>query len=181
MRNACWVVIVICLLYGRPSPAIFSWTTSAATTEQRPARAEPRRHGQPRADDRQGPAVGPSGRPHRAGQVRPALSRVRCPGRNPAQRRGPPDAVHPRRQRGHAGRLRADPRGGLDPFPRQYLPLPAQDVDPARLVPRGRALRPLPLPLATASPPRLEPLQWCAIEGAIYFAVEPAGFRPTTS
>ena len=36
----------------------------------------------------------------------------------------------------------------------------------------GRSIPPLPLPQGTAFPPRLEPLQWCAIEGAIYFAVE---------
>ncbi|MGO9109506.1 MAG: right-handed parallel beta-helix repeat-containing protein [Thermoguttaceae bacterium] len=36
----------------------------------------------------------------------------------------------------------------------------------------GRAVQPLPLPGTTAYPPRLEPLQWCAIEGAVYFAVE---------
>jgi hypothetical protein len=39
---------------------------------------------------------------------------------------------------------------------------------------RGRAIQPRPLPQATAYPPRLEPLEWCAIEGAIYFAVEAA-------
>ncbi|MEI8374566.1 MAG: right-handed parallel beta-helix repeat-containing protein [Planctomycetota bacterium] len=42
----------------------------------------------------------------------------------------------------------------------------------------GRAIQPLPLPQATASPPRLEPLQWCAIEGAIYFAVEAGRLPP---
>ena len=36
----------------------------------------------------------------------------------------------------------------------------------------GHAIQPLPLPQATAYPPRLEPLQWCAIDGAVYFAVE---------
>ena len=36
----------------------------------------------------------------------------------------------------------------------------------------GRSIPPLPLPQATANPPRLKPRQWCAIEGAIYFAVE---------
>jgi hypothetical protein len=35
-----------------------------------------------------------------------------------------------------------------------------------------RALQPLPLSQTTEYPPRLEPLQWCAIAGAIYFAVE---------
>ena len=43
---------------------------------------------------------------------------------------------------------------------------------------RGRSLRPLPLPPATAFPPVLKPLQWCAIEGAIYFAVEPTRLPP---
>ena len=42
----------------------------------------------------------------------------------------------------------------------------------------GRAIPPLPLPQATAFPPRLEPLQWCAIEGAIYFAVEASRLPP---
>jgi len=42
----------------------------------------------------------------------------------------------------------------------------------------GRAIQPLPLPQATAFPPRLEPLQWCAIEGAIYFAVESSRLPP---
>ena len=35
-----------------------------------------------------------------------------------------------------------------------------------------RAVPPLPVARSAAFPPRLEPLQWCAIEGAIYFAVE---------
>ena len=42
----------------------------------------------------------------------------------------------------------------------------------------GRSIPPLPLPQATAYPPRLKPLQWCAIEGAIYFAVEPGRLPP---
>lgn len=42
----------------------------------------------------------------------------------------------------------------------------------------GRAIQPLPLPQATAFPPQLEPLQWCAIEGAIYFAVEAGRLPP---
>jgi len=42
----------------------------------------------------------------------------------------------------------------------------------------GRAIQPLPLPRATAFPPRLEPLQWCAIEGAIYFAVQSSRLPP---
>ena len=37
---------------------------------------------------------------------------------------------------------------------------------------RGRSIAPRPLPQATAYPPRLAPLEWCAIEGTIYFAVE---------
>ncbi len=36
----------------------------------------------------------------------------------------------------------------------------------------GRSILPLPLPRGTAYPPRLEPMQWCVLEGAIYFAVE---------
>jgi len=42
----------------------------------------------------------------------------------------------------------------------------------------GRAIQPLPLPQTTVSPPRLEPLQWCAIAGAIYFAVEASRLPP---
>ncbi len=42
----------------------------------------------------------------------------------------------------------------------------------------GRPIPPLPLPQATAYPPRLEPLQWCAIEGAIYFAVQSSKLPP---
>ena len=42
----------------------------------------------------------------------------------------------------------------------------------------GRAIPPLPLPPATAYPPRLKPLEWCAIEGAIYFAVEASRLPP---
>lgn len=42
----------------------------------------------------------------------------------------------------------------------------------------GRPLRPLPLPLATTFPPKLKPLQWCAIEGTIYFAVEATRLPP---
>ena len=30
----------------------------------------------------------------------------------------------------------------------------------------------------TAFPPRLKPLQWCAIEGAVYFAVQPSRLPP---
>ncbi len=37
---------------------------------------------------------------------------------------------------------------------------------------QGRAIAPLPLARGTAFPPRLEPMQWCALEGAIYFAVD---------
>ena len=36
----------------------------------------------------------------------------------------------------------------------------------------GRRLAPLALPAGTAFPPSLKPLQWCAIEGAVYFAAE---------
>jgi hypothetical protein len=36
----------------------------------------------------------------------------------------------------------------------------------------GRAVPPLPLPQGTAFPPRLEPMQWCVLEGAVYFAVQ---------
>jgi len=42
----------------------------------------------------------------------------------------------------------------------------------------GRSIAPVPLPQLTVSPPKLEPLQWCAIEGAIYFAVEAAKLPP---
>ena len=42
----------------------------------------------------------------------------------------------------------------------------------------GRAIQPLPLPQATAFPPRLKPLAWCAIEGAVYFAVESGKLPP---
>ena len=42
----------------------------------------------------------------------------------------------------------------------------------------GRAIQPRPLPQATAYPPKLEPLEWCAIEGAIYFAVEAGRLPP---
>jgi hypothetical protein len=42
----------------------------------------------------------------------------------------------------------------------------------------GRALHALPLPQTTAVPPRLKPLQWCVLEGAIYFAVEPSRLPP---
>ena len=183
MRNACWVVIVSCLLVGPGRrPRYFRGQRRRRRQEQRPARAEPWRHGQPRADDRQGPAAGPRGRPHRAGQLRPAVSRVRLPGRHPAQRRGAPDAVHLRRQRGHAGRLRADSRGRLDPFPRQYLPLPPQDVDPARLVSR----RPFHPAAAAAPGDRLPAASWNRCNGArskgpSTSPSRPAGCRPTTS
>jgi hypothetical protein len=42
----------------------------------------------------------------------------------------------------------------------------------------GRAIQPLPLPQGTENPPRLEPLQWCAIHGAIYFAVDAKRLPP---
>ena len=42
----------------------------------------------------------------------------------------------------------------------------------------GRSIQPLPLPQGTAFPPRLEPLQWCTIEGALYFAVEASRLPP---
>jgi hypothetical protein len=42
----------------------------------------------------------------------------------------------------------------------------------------GHSIQSLPLPQVTAYPPRLEPLQWCAIEGAIYFAVEASRLPP---
>ncbi len=42
----------------------------------------------------------------------------------------------------------------------------------------GRAIPRLPLSHGIAYPPRLKPLQWCSIEGAIYFAVEPARLPP---
>jgi hypothetical protein len=42
----------------------------------------------------------------------------------------------------------------------------------------GRSIQPLPLPQGTAFPPRLEPLQWCAIEGSLYFAVESSRLPP---
>jgi hypothetical protein len=37
----------------------------------------------------------------------------------------------------------------------------------------GRSIRPRPLSRTVEVPPKLEPLEWCAIEGAIYFAVGP--------
>ena len=42
----------------------------------------------------------------------------------------------------------------------------------------GRPISRVPLPQATAYPPRLEPLHWCAIEGAIYFAVQSSKLPP---
>ncbi len=43
---------------------------------------------------------------------------------------------------------------------------------------RGRSLAPLPLPQTAAYPPRLAAMEWCVIEGAVYFAVEPAKLPP---
>jgi hypothetical protein len=43
---------------------------------------------------------------------------------------------------------------------------------------KGQAIQPLPLPQATTIPPRLQPMQWCAIEGAVYFAVEATRLPP---
>ena len=43
---------------------------------------------------------------------------------------------------------------------------------------RGRSIAPLPLPQTAAYPPRLAAMEWCVIEGAIYFAVEPAKLPP---
>jgi hypothetical protein len=42
----------------------------------------------------------------------------------------------------------------------------------------GRAIAPLPLARGTAFPPRLEPMQWCVLEGAIYFAVDRTKLPP---
>ncbi len=42
----------------------------------------------------------------------------------------------------------------------------------------GRSLAPRPLPRETAYPPKLQPLEWCAIEGTIYFAIEPTRLPP---
>ena len=43
---------------------------------------------------------------------------------------------------------------------------------------QGRAIAPLPLARGTAYPPRLEPMQWCVLEGAIYFAVDRTKLPP---
>jgi hypothetical protein len=43
---------------------------------------------------------------------------------------------------------------------------------------QGRAIAPLPLARGTAFPPRLEPMQWCVLEGAIYFAVDRTKLPP---
>ena len=87
--------------------------------------------------------------------------------------------LRPRRQRGHAGRLRADPRGGLDLFSRQYLPLPTQKLEAgpscsSTAVPSRRCRWPrdrLPAEAGTAPVVR--------DAGALYFAVgtEPAAAR----
>ena len=135
MRKACWVVMLSCLLI-RPAAARDIFVDNAGGDDKNNG-LHAQNHGdtgQPRADDRQGPAAGPAKAtascwPSPASHIASAF-----PGGNPAQRPVAADAVHPRRQRGHAGRLRADTRGRLDPLPRQYLPLPPQVVDPARLV-----------------------------------------------
>jgi hypothetical protein len=54
---------------------------------------------------------------------------------------------------------------------------PRQLIRPVLFL-NGRSIPPLPLPQATAIPPRLQPLQWCAIEGAIYFAVKGSRLPP---
>jgi hypothetical protein len=43
---------------------------------------------------------------------------------------------------------------------------------------QGRAISPLPLVKGAAFPPRLEPAQWCALEGAIYFNVDRTKLPP---
>ena len=43
---------------------------------------------------------------------------------------------------------------------------------------RGQSIPPRPLPQGTAYPPRLKPMEWCVLEGAIYFAVEPGNLPP---
>jgi hypothetical protein len=48
----------------------------------------------------------------------------------------------------------------------------------AVLFAHGRSIAPLPLPQTAAYPPRLEPMQWCVLEGAIYFAVERGKLPP---
>lgn len=48
----------------------------------------------------------------------------------------------------------------------------------AELFVHGRSIAPLPLPRGASIPPRLEPLQWCAAEGAIYFATEHGKLPP---
>lgn len=45
-------------------------------------------------------------------------------------------------------------------------------LDGAVLFLDNRAIDPLPLESKTAFPPRLDPGQWCVLEGSIYFAVE---------
>jgi hypothetical protein len=42
----------------------------------------------------------------------------------------------------------------------------------------GHAIQPRPLAQSAASPPKLAPMEWCAIEGAIYFAVELSKLPP---
>jgi hypothetical protein len=48
----------------------------------------------------------------------------------------------------------------------------------AALFSRGRAIQPLPLSPTIEVPPKLKPLQWCLVDGAIYFAVEATKLPP---
>jgi len=46
------------------------------------------------------------------------------------------------------------------------------DMDYPMLFLDGQSLRPKPVKTGVAAPPELKPLEWCAIGGAVYFAVE---------
>jgi hypothetical protein len=64
------------------------------------------------------------------------------------------------------------PRDGWTHYRGDIFSFRPKTLTQAVLFAQGRAIAPLPLAQGTAFPPRLEAGQWCALEGAIYFAVD---------
>ena len=173
--------MVLCLLAGRPPPAISMSITSPATTRisacTRGARATP-------------PA--PCGRsprpcdwPRRAiascWPTRRAVPRVRFPGRHPAQRRGP---AMPFILDGNGATLDGSapmPARRLDPLPRQHLSLPPPVADPARPVLERPSIPPLPLPRGPLSRRGWNRCNGARWKGRSTSPSKPASCRPTIS
>ena len=136
MRKICWVLMLVACRWGGPPGATFMSITSPATT--RTTACTPRARATRPALCGRSPR--PCGWPGRATASNwpTRASRIASACRWSGPRTAAAGAAVPFILDGNGATLdgsAADPRRRLDPFPRQYLPLPTQELEPARPVP----------------------------------------------